>query len=66
MTTDDKYFVKFVLKVRDYGMGIPKDRISKLFFNFSKLEAHQKANPGGVGLGLSICKSLVEAMGGSI
>ena len=38
----------------------------KLFIDFSKLDENIKSNPGGVGLGLSICKNLIEGMGGSV
>ena len=47
-------------------MGIPADKLNKLFINFGKLEDPNQRNPGGVGLGLSICKSLIETMGGSV
>ncbi|WP_243366388.1 PAS domain-containing hybrid sensor histidine kinase/response regulator [Fundidesulfovibrio soli] len=53
-------------KVQDDGIGIPKDRLEKIFeaFNQSGLSSHFKY--GGTGLGLSISKSLVEMMGGRI
>ena len=65
-SSDMEYYISFDLTIQDFGMGISKEKIGKLFFNFSKLEEHASANPGGTGLGLSICKSLIEEMGGSI
>jgi signal transduction histidine kinase len=37
-----------------------------LFINFGNLEEHRQTNPAGRGLGLSICKSIIEQMGGSV
>ena len=39
---------------------------SRLFLNFSKLAEHRLHNPNGVGLGLSICKDMIEQMGGEV
>jgi K+-sensing histidine kinase KdpD len=55
-----------VITVKDYGMGIPEDKLNNLFLNFSKIEENAAANKNGVGLGLSICKDLIEQMGGSV
>ena len=38
----------------------------KLFIKFNKLEEHEDINKQGTGIGLSICKNLVEQMGGKI
>ena len=38
----------------------------KIFLNFSKLEDHDKVNQNGIGLGLSICKEMIDQMGGSV
>lgn len=52
--------------VKDTGIGIPVQRLPKLFQPFSQADASTARKYGGSGLGLSICKSLVESMGGTI
>ena len=54
------------MTVKDYGMGIPADKLKCLFLNFCKIEENASVNKSGVGLGLSICKNLIEQMGGSV
>jgi signal transduction histidine kinase len=62
----NRKYIKFEIRIKDSGVGIAKENLSKLFLNFSRLEDHQKCNERGTGLGLSICKSLLEKMGGTI
>ncbi len=54
------------LSVQDTGIGIPGDRMDKLFQSFSQVDASTTRRYGGTGLGLSIAKQLTELMGGTI
>ena len=52
--------------VMDSGIGISKADMDKLFKSFSQVDASISRKYGGTGLGLNICKQLVELMGGNI
>ena len=55
-----------VLHVRDDGPGIPPDDLASLFEPFFRVNRARSKTPAGYGLGLSICKRIVEAHGGTI
>lgn len=57
-------FVK--ITVKDYGIGIKQEDISKIFEKFIRLENHLTSKTQGNGLGLYITKNLIESMNGKI
>jgi PAS domain S-box-containing protein len=52
--------------VTDTGIGIPQDRMDRLFQSFSQVDSSTTRKFGGTGLGLTISKQLAELMGGQI
>ncbi len=58
------YEVRFVVK--DTGIGIPQDKIERLFKAFSQVDSSTTRNYGGTGLGLIISRRLTELMGGKM
>ncbi|MEM7310745.1 MAG: ATP-binding protein [Planctomycetota bacterium] len=63
---DDSESPTLRFEVRDSGIGVPADRMDRLFRPFSQVEAAHNRTYGGTGLGLAICQKIVEAMGGEM
>lgn len=53
-------------EIIDTGIGIPKDKLPKLFKAFTQVDSSTTRKYGGTGLGLVICEKLVRLMGGNI
>lgn len=54
------------IEVRDQGPGIPAEFRGRVFQPFSQADGSTRRSTGGTGLGLNICKALMEQMGGAV
>src|SRR5512145_435417 len=55
-----------VIEVIDHGLGIPSDQLARLFQKFSRIRTEEHMAVSGTGLGLYICRLIVEGHGGQI
>lgn len=62
----EKSTVRVLFSISDTGIGIPDDKLEKLFQPFSQVSEGYRREYQGAGLGLSICKRLVDLMSGNI
>jgi len=57
---------ELIFSVKDSGVGIPDEKISSIFEQFTQADNTIQRKFGGTGLGITICRDLVELMGGSM
>jgi signal transduction histidine kinase len=55
-----------VIKVRDQGVGIPREKLSEIFEMFSQVNRTLNRSQGGLGIGLALVRRLVEMHGGTV
>ena len=54
------------ISIIDNGIGIPKSKLDKIFVKFYQIDTSSTREHGGTGLGLSVCKGIIESHGGKI
>lgn len=62
----DRRYSNLLFVIEDTGIGIPRNRMDRLFKAFSQVDASTTRNYGGTGLGLAICQKLVHLMEGNM
>ncbi len=63
---ETEFHITVRFDIRDTGIGIPVDRMDRLFKSFSQVDSSTTRKYGGTGLGLMISKQISELMGGQI
>jgi signal transduction histidine kinase len=56
----------WMIQIRDHGVGIPEDELPYIFEPFYRVDKSRSKDTGGYGLGLSLCKTVMEAHQGKI
>jgi len=64
--SDDADNYRLIFAIKDSGIGIPADKLDRLFQPFRQVDSSTARKYGGTGLGLAICKQLCEIMDGQI
>jgi PAS domain S-box-containing protein len=58
--------INVLFQVRDQGQGIPIDKLESIFERFQQVDSSDSRKKGGTGLGLTICRKIIEQHGGKI
>lgn len=65
-TSKPKMAQEVVFRVRDEGQGIPADQLERIFERFQQVDSSDSRKKGGTGLGLTICRKIIEQHNGKI
>lgn len=60
----EEYGINLCVKIKDTGIGMKPENLNKIFSDFTQLSSGRDRKEGGVGLGLTISRAIVEIMGG--
>jgi PAS domain S-box-containing protein len=66
LTAENRPNVEVLLSVCDEGQGIPSDKLESIFERFQQVDSSDSRRKGGTGLGLTICRNIVEQHEGKI
>jgi two-component system, OmpR family, sensor histidine kinase VicK len=58
--------IEILFQVRDEGQGIPANKLETIFERFQQVDSSDSRKKGGTGLGLTICRKIIEQHGGKI
>jgi signal transduction histidine kinase len=56
----------YSITIRDYGDGVPEQEVSAIFRPFYRSDASRNRHTGGLGLGLAITRTGIQALGGKV
>ncbi len=60
----EEYGINLLIEISDSGIGISEENLDKIFQSFNQVDSKRNKKVGGIGLGLSISKLLMESLGG--
>ena len=66
LTAENRPNVEVLLSVCDEGQGIPSDKLESIFERFQQVDSSDSRRKGGTGLGLTICRNIIEQHEGKI
>ncbi len=61
---EEEYGINLVVKIRDTGVGMRPESLGRIFGDFTQLSSGRNRREGGLGLGLTISRTIIEMMGG--